>query len=88
MIQMLIAVVRCRGWTNMFRISESVEGATVAPATPSSARVAISIAAVRENAARIDATPKNAAPIISNRRRPIRSPSVPAVINDPATRKP
>src|SRR4029450_13316186 len=88
MIQTLIAVVRSRGWRNMFRISDSVDGATVAPATPRSARVAISIAALLENAARIEAAPKNAAPINSNRRRPIRPPRAPAVISEPATRNP
>src|SRR4029453_4362942 len=59
MIQMLIAVVRSRGWGNMFRISDRVAGATVAPARPRSARVMISIAALLENAARTEATPKN-----------------------------
>ena len=55
---------------------------------PSSARVAISMAALVENAARIDAAPKSAAPMRSMRRRPIRSPNVPAVMSDPATKKP
>ena len=72
----------------MLRINDSVDGAMVAPATPSSARVAISISALVENAATTDATPNAAAPISSSRRRPIRSPSVPIVISDPATRKP
>ena len=35
-----------------------------------------------------EATLKKAAPISSSRRRPMRSPSVPMVISDPATRKP
>ena len=69
-------------------MSESVDGASVAPATPSSARMAMSISALLENAATTEATPNAAAPIRSSRRRPIRSPSVPIVINDPATRKP
>jgi hypothetical protein len=72
----------------MLRMSESVDGASVAPATPSNARVAISISALFENAAITDAPPKAAAPISSRRRRPILSPSVPIVISDPATRKP
>ena len=55
---------------------------------PSSARVAISISALVENAASTDATPNAAAPISSSRRRPMRSPSVPIVISEPATRKP
>ena len=88
MIQILIAVVRSRASRNMLRISESVDGAMVAPAMPSSARETISIVALRENAARIDAAPKNAAPTNSRRRRPRRSPSVPIVMSEPANRNP
>jgi hypothetical protein len=88
MIHTLMAVVRWRGSRNMLRMSESVDGATVAPATPSSARVAMSMEALLENAASIEAPPKKAAPISNSRRRPMRSPSVPAVISEPATRKP
>jgi hypothetical protein len=84
----LIAVVRCRASWNMFRMSERVEGAMVAPAIPSRARDAISISALVEKAARSDATPKPAAPTMRTRRRPIRSPRVPIVIRNPATRKP
>ena len=72
----------------MLRIRESVEGARVAPAMPSSARVAISISALVEKAASTEAAPNAAAPIMSSRRRPIRSPRVPMVISEPATRKP
>jgi hypothetical protein len=72
----------------MLRMSESVDGASVAPASPSSARVAISIPALVEKAASTEPAPKAAAPKRSSRRRPIRSPSVPMVINDPATRNP
>ena len=88
MIQILIAVVRSRASRNMLRISESVDGARVAPAIPRSARETISMAALRENAARIDAAPKRTAPIKSSRRRPMRSPSVPIVMSEPASRKP
>ncbi len=88
MIQTLIAVVRSRGSWNMLRINDSVDGASVAPAIPSSARDTISIVAVRENAASTDATAKNTAPSSSNRRRPMRSPSVPMVMSEPASRKP
>ena len=88
MIQTPIANVRCAGSSNMVRISDSVDGASVAPATPSSAREAISVSGVVENAASSEATPNAAAPISSSRRRPIRSPSVPIVISRPATRKP
>jgi hypothetical protein len=72
----------------MLRISDSVEGASVAPATPSSAREAISISGLDENAATTDEAPNAAAPVSSSRRRPIRSPSVPIVIRKPATMKP
>jgi len=77
----------CSSW-NMLRISDIVEGARVAPATPSSARIAISISALREKAANTDAAANAAAPMSSSLRRPIRSPSVPIVIRKPATRKP
>ena len=87
-IQIPIATVRCWSSSNMLRISDSVEGASVAPAIPSSAREAISISGVDENAARTEAAPNAAAPISSSRRRPIRSPSVPIGIRKPATRKP
>jgi hypothetical protein len=45
--QIEIATVRCSGSWDMFRISTRVDGASVAPATPSSARAAISISSVR-----------------------------------------
>ena len=72
----------------MWKISDSVDGARVAPASPSSARETMSISGVVENAARIEVSPNAAAPIISSRRRPIRSPRVPMVISEPATMKP
>jgi hypothetical protein len=72
----------------MVRISESVDGASVAPATPRRARAAISISGLDENAATTEAAPNAVAPIRSSRRRPIRSPSVPIVIRKPATTKP
>ena len=72
----------------MLRIRDRVDGASVAAATPSSARVAMSIAALVENAAMTEAIPKAARLSASSLRRPIRSPSVPMVISDPATRKP
>ena len=79
---------RWRSSWNMLRIRDIVEGASVAPATPSSARVAISIAALVEYAAISDAAAKAAAPISSSLRRPMRSPRVPMVIRKPATMKP
>jgi hypothetical protein len=82
------ATVRWAESWNLLRISERVDGAKVAPARPSRARVTMSISAEWENAAITEATPKAAAPIRSSRRRPIRSPSVPMVISAPATMKP
>jgi hypothetical protein len=87
-IQIPIATVRWPSSWNMLRISDRVEGAIVAPAIPSSARAAISISALVENAASSEAIPKKTAPISSSRRRPMRSPSVPIVISAPATMKP
>jgi hypothetical protein len=70
------------------KISERVDGATVAPKTPMSARLAMSISALFEDAASSDDSAKPAAPPRSSFRRPIRSPSVPMVISRPATRNP
>ena len=67
---------------------DRVDGASVAPAKPSKARLAISIVALVENAAMMLVTPNEAAPMSRSLRRPIRSPSVPMVISEPATRKP
>ena len=83
-----MAVRRWPGSANMVRISDRVEGISVAPATPSRARAAISIGALVESAARTDTAAKAAPPISSTRRRPIRSPSVPMVTSAPAIRKP
>jgi hypothetical protein len=82
------ATVRCRGSVNMLRISARVEGATVAPATPSRARAAISIGALVDQAASSEVAPNAAAPIRSSRRRPMRSPSVPMVTSEPAAMNP
>ena len=87
-IQIPIATVRCWSTSNMLRISDRVDGASVAPAIPSRARETISISGLDENAARTEAPPNAPAPMSSSRRRPIRSPSVPIVIRNPATRKP
>jgi hypothetical protein len=55
------ATVRCLGSRNTLRGSDKVEGASVAPATPSSARAAMSSSALVENAASTEATPNAAA---------------------------
>ena len=86
--QIAIAVVRCFGSSNIAKMSESVDGAIVAPAIPSSARLAMSICGVVENAASSETSPNAAAPMSSSRRRPIRSPRVPIVIRNPATMNP
>jgi hypothetical protein len=52
------------------------------------ARLAMSISGLVENAANSDATANHAAPTSSSLRRPMRSPSVPAVMSAPETRKP
>ena len=83
-----MAIVRSFGSRNMLRISESVDGASVAAAIPSSARATINISALVEKAAKTEAAPNATAPTKSSRRRPMRSPSVPMVIRHPATRKP
>ncbi len=87
-IQTPMAVERSRGSRNMLKIRERVEGARVAPAISSAARLTISISALVEKAASKETPPKAAAPMSRSLRRPIRSPSVPMVISDPATRKP
>jgi hypothetical protein len=83
-----IANVRWWASSNMVRMSDSVDGAMVAPATPSSARAVISIGALVAYAATTDISPNTTAPISSRRRRPMRSPSEPIVISEPARVKP
>jgi hypothetical protein len=87
-IQTPMAIERCLGSSNIAKISDRVDGARVAPAMPSSARLPMSISGVVEKAATTDTAPKAAAPIIRSFRRPIRSPSVPIVTRKPATMKP
>ena len=56
-IQTAIARERCPGSWNMVKISDRVDGASVAPAIPSRARLRMSISALVENAASSDSTP-------------------------------
>lgn len=86
--QIAMACPRCRSSPNMLVIRASVDGARVAPAMPSSARATISISGLTARAAATDAAANAAAPAISSRRRPIRSPSVPIVMTRPATMNP
>ena len=88
MIHTPIANLRWLGSQNMLRISDSVDGASVAPATPRTARAAISSSAFGAYAAITEATPNAVAPIINRRRLPIRSPRVPMVMRNPASRNP
>jgi hypothetical protein len=83
--QTATAVARRRGSGNAVLISENVEGMSVAPPRPSRARAAIRAPEVGANAASTEATPNAAAPHISSRRRPMRSPSVPMVTSSPAS---
>ena len=85
---MPMATRRSRSSRNMLEMSESVDGAKVAPAMPSRARVAIRASAVVDSAAATEAAANAAAPMSSNRLRPSLSPSVPMVIKRPATMKP
>ena len=87
-IQTPIATPRWRSSRNMLRIRDSVDGASVAAVMPSRARLAISISALVEKAASTEAAPNAAAPISSSFRRPMRSPRLPIVIRNPATRNP
>jgi len=61
---------------DMLRISAKVAG--VAPATPSSARAAISISALVEKVAMTEAEPNATARLRSSRRRPIRTGACPS----------
>ena len=68
----------------MLLIRASVDGASVAPATPQQRAATISISGLTEKAAVAETTANAAAPTSSNRRRPTRSPSVPIVMTNPA----
>ena len=68
LIQIPIAVVRCRSSLNIEVISASDDGASDAPAIPSSALAAISIPALVENAAASEPTANAAPPVSSSRR--------------------
>lgn len=87
-IHTAMAKPRCRGSRNMLLSSDRLEGVKVAPATPSRARAAISIAGLVAKAAASEARPNAAAPMSSSLRRPMRSARPPMVTRNPATRKP
>lgn len=82
------ATARCRTSTNRVAISDSVEGMSVAPATPSSALARMSSSAVGAKAASTDTAANTTMPSTRSRRLPNRSPTVPMVTRKPAMRNP
>ncbi len=84
--QTATAVRRSARSGKMPRSSPRVEGISVAPPRPSSARAAMSIPGVVAKAAATEARPKARAPMSSSRRRPIRSPRLPMSTSSPASR--
>ncbi|GAA4987544.1 hypothetical protein GCM10025734_12650 [Kitasatospora paranensis] len=85
--QMPMAVARSRASGKSARISDSVEGMIVAPATPSRARARISQPALGAYAASSEAAPNAVEPSSSSRRRPIRSLRAPMLTSSPARTK-
>ncbi len=69
------------------RISARVDGISVAPATPWSARARIIISGVVAYAASTDIAPKPTEPISSSFLRPMRSPRLPMETSRPAMTK-
>src|SRR6478609_9076876 len=83
--QIAMARRRSEASTKMLRSSDSVDGISMAPNTPSTARAATRYPALGANAAATDTTMKPLAPIISMRRRPIRSPRLPIITSSAAS---
>ena len=81
------AMLRSRWSGNSPRISASVAGASVAPAIPSSARVAMSISGDDEYAVMADTTPNTVAPQSNNFLCPMRSPRLPMLMSNAASTK-
>lgn len=82
-----MAKLRSVSSVNVERIRASVEGMSVAPATPSRARATISISAVAEYAAKMEITANSDPPTRSRNLRPKRSPRFPMVMSRPARTK-
>ena len=82
---MAIASRRADASVKMLRISDRVDGISIAPNTPSRARAPTSNSALGANAAATDTTANPIAPIISRRRRPIRSPRLPIATSSAAS---
>ena len=87
-IQSAIALARSPESWNMLKMSDSVDGAIVAPAMPSSARLAMSISGLTDTADRIEVNPNAPAPTSRSLRRPTQSPTAPIVTRKPATTNP
>ena len=73
--------------SKMVRINPSVDGMRVAAEAPRAARARISSSGLGANAVAKEAKPNAGAPIMSMRLRPKRSPSEPARMSRPASRK-
>ncbi len=86
--QIATALVRSASCGKRLRISARVDGISVAPPMPRTARAAMSISADCAYAASRDAALKPTAPMSSSRRRPIRSPTDPMVSSRPARTNP
>ncbi|CAM5427774.1 hypothetical protein SMICM304S_07136 [Streptomyces microflavus] len=82
--QIAMATLRSRSSSNVMRISASVAGIIAAAPTASSARAAIRVSGVPENAAASEAAPKTTRPIRNILRWPTRSPRVPLPSRSPA----
>ena len=83
--QMAMANRRAEASMKMLRSKDSVDGISMAPNTPSRARAPTSASADGANAAAMETTVKPLEPIISSRRRPIRSPSAPMATSSAAS---
>jgi hypothetical protein len=89
-----VVAVRIEDEGVLIRVEEHVAdqreggGRQRGPGDAEHARVMINISVLPEKAASTAAAPKAEAPIRSSHLRPIRSPKVPIVIRNPASRKP
>ena len=83
--QMPIASARSRSSVKTWRTMDSVAGIIIAAPTARNNRAAISHSAVGENAAHSDATANTGSPARNSRLWPMRSLSMPAPGNRPAT---
>src|SRR4029078_6586374 len=75
--QIAMASRRAEASAKMLRINDRVGGISIAAEERSTARATTRYSALGANAAMADTTANPVAPIISSRRRPIRSPRLP-----------